>query len=207
MSENLPSDENSGSLFDRVKGILLEPGKEWPKIVAENREPKDIALKYVLILAAIAPICTFIGFQLFGFGVLGVRISGLTGIFLRIAIAAFVINIAMVFVLGFAAKFASKQFGGKDDFPAGFRLAAYSMTAAWVAGIFTLLPQISFLQIVGLYSIYLLYLGAAPVMGVPKEKAAPFTGVVFVIGIVAGVILYTIMQRLAYPSFGNLLLG
>ena len=58
------------------------------------------------------------------------------------------------------------------------KVAAYSFTPAWLAGILSLLPSLSMLGVLaGLYGIYLLYLGLPVLMKVPQEKAAAYTAV------------------------------
>ena len=59
------------NLFERVKGILLNPRAEWAII---EREPGDMAylfMNYVAILAAIPAVCGFIGSSLIGISLPG----------------------------------------------------------------------------------------------------------------------------------------
>jgi hypothetical protein len=69
-----------------------------------------------------------------------------------------------------------------------FKLAAYAATASWLAGVFTLVPGLSFLSILGLYSLYLLYIGAPILMKVPADRALSYTAVVIVVGIVIALV-------------------
>ncbi len=63
------------------------------------------------------------------------------------------------------------------------------MTAAWVVGIFSLIPMLGILGLLGgLYSLYLLYLGLPVLMKAPPEKALAYTAVVILCGIVLSVI-------------------
>src|SRR5262249_20392155 len=50
----------------RIRGILLEPRKEWPLIAAEPTTPASIYTGWVLPLAAIGPVAHLIGFSVFG---------------------------------------------------------------------------------------------------------------------------------------------
>ena len=64
-------DLNSGrslnpTLVTRVKGILLQPKEEWARIDLEPTPIGAIYRQYVLILAAIGPVCGLIGSLLFG---------------------------------------------------------------------------------------------------------------------------------------------
>ena len=51
----------------------------------------------------------------------------------------------------------------------------------------------------GLYSLWLLYTGLAPLMGVPEEKAVPYTAVVLLVAVVL-MIVAAVVAGLAMPS-------
>jgi hypothetical protein len=195
----LPQNENATALIARAKGILLTPSTEWAKIATETDQPKSVFMTYALPLALIGPLANLIGWQLFGFGGMGISIniglvSGLT-----IAVISFVLSLVSLWVIAFAANFISPKFGGRDDFPAAFRLVTYSWTAAWLAGIFGLLPALSVLGILGLYSLYLLFKGATPVMGVPQDKAVGYTVVTVVAAIVAMFVVNVVVGLFTAP--------
>jgi len=185
MEENLPAQSGSPALAARAKAIVMTPKAEWPRIAQERTQPRQVLMSYALPLAAIGPLAGLIGGQLFGVGVLGFRyhpslMSGITS-----AIVAYVMALVSLFVVAFAANFLSPKFGGRDDFAAAFRLVAYSMTAAWLAGIFSLILSLAIIGLIlSLYSFYLFYLGASPVMGVPQDKAVGYTGVTVVVVLV-----------------------
>ena len=71
-----------------------------------------------------------------------------------------------------------------------------SATAGWVAAIFNLIPGLGFLSILGLYSLYLLYLGLPILMKVPEDKSVVYTIVIVVVGAVAGFILSVVVAPL-----------
>ena len=54
------------ALVDRVKNILLTPKTEWQVIDAEPTTVADLYKGYIIPLAAIGPICTAIGWSVFG---------------------------------------------------------------------------------------------------------------------------------------------
>jgi hypothetical protein len=61
------------------------------------------------------------------------------------------------------------------------KVAAYTYTPFFVAGILYLIPSLTPLVIIaGLYGLYLLYLGLPIVMGTPKEKSLAYTIVIIV---------------------------
>ncbi len=163
---------NVAALADRAKNILLEPAKEWDKIAGETPTLQDLFARYVAILAVIPAICGFIGDMAFG---VGIRYA------FRALIMGYVLSFIGPIVGGFAADYLAPQFGGKADRNNAFKLVVYSMTAAWLAGAFAIVPALSILGIAGLYAIYLFYLGATKLMGIPKENAGTFTASVAIV--------------------------
>ncbi|MCT2400671.1 Yip1 family protein [Novosphingobium mangrovi (ex Huang et al. 2023)] len=184
-------------LVERAKAIILKPGTEWPIIADESDTPSSILKGYVLPLAAIGPLATLIGGQVFGYGALFVRyrpslMSGLTS-----AILSYAMAIIGVFVLAWIANMLAPKFAGSENKTGAFKLVAYSMTAGWLAGIFSLIPALSVLGIVGLYSLYLFYVGAPVLMKVPGDKALGYTAVTVLCAIVLGIIASTITASVA----------
>src|SRR5690606_9909088 len=139
---------------------------------------------YIVPLALIGPVATLIGMQIFGINAVFTTIRPSFASSLTMAVTQFVLTIVGVFVLAFVANWLSPKFGGRDDFPAAFRLVAYSMTAAWVGAIFGLVPTLALIgSLIGLYSFYLYYLGAESVMGIPKDKTLTYTVVTVLVAI------------------------
>jgi hypothetical protein len=196
MSDN-PLSTQTSSIVNRAKAIIMSPATEWPKVAAETSSTKDILLKYALPLILIAPVCTFVGSQLFGYGVLGISFKPTIAASLTLAIVSLVSALVSLFVISYVANFLSPKFGGKDNFNDAFKLVAYAMTASWLAGVFGLVPVLGILGLLGLYSLYLFYVGATPVMGVPEDKAVGFTVVTVVIAIVVMLVFNLITGSIA----------
>lgn len=188
---------NSGNLIARVKGILLQPGLEWDVIKAEPASKASITTGYVLILAAIPAIAGFIGSSLIGISLFG--ISSKTPVLAGIVAAVFsyVLSVVGVYVLGFIINALSPSFDGKKDDLAAFKVAAYSGTAVWLAGIFSIIPPLAIFGLLGLYSLYLLYRGLPKLMESPAEKSLGFTAVVVIIAIVVQLVIGAIVGAVA----------
>ena len=60
------------------------------------------------------------------------------------------------FVVGYIIDFLAGTFGARKNLASAMKVSAYAPTAAWLAGVFNILPALSFLSILGLYSLYLL---------------------------------------------------
>ncbi len=104
------------------------------------------------------------------------------------AILSYVLSLVMVFVLGLVIDALAPSFGGEKNPLQAFKLAAYSSTAAWVAGIFGIFPALGILGLLGLYSLYLLYIGLPKLMKSPADKSLGYTAVVVIVMIVCGII-------------------
>jgi len=177
------------SLIDRAKGIILKPVEEWPKIAAETDSQSEILKNYVLPLAAIGPVASLIGGQIFGYGALFVSYRPSIVSSLVTALLSFVLTIVGVFVLAAIADWLAPKFEGQSNKANAFKLVAYGGTAAWLAGIFSLVPMLAVFGLLGLYSLYLFYTGVGPMMAVPEAKRIAYTVVTFL----AAAVLYWIV--------------
>ena len=176
------------NLMDRIKGILLQPKSEWGKIDSEPGDAGFLVSNYVAILAAIAPICTFIGTSIIGIG--GVRLGIGLGLFR--AVVVYVLTLIGFFVVGYIIDFLAGTFGARKDLQSAMKVSAYAPTAAWLAGVFNTLPVLSFLSILGLYSLYLLYTGIAALMKPASNNALIYTIAVIVCAVIVWVVILAI---------------
>ncbi len=172
------------SLQARVKAILVTPRTEWPVIDGESATTGSLYAGYIIPLAAIPAIAAFIGNSLFGVRVLGVSVRVPIGAGLRGAVVSYVLSLLAVWVLAFVIDALAPTFGGTKSPIQALKVAAYSCTAAWLAGIFALVPALAILGLLGLYSLYLLYLGLPVLMKAPQDKAVGYTVVVIVCAVV-----------------------
>lgn len=173
------------SLADRVKNILVQPRDEWGRIDAEPATVGGIFRSYVVPLAAIGPIASFIGQMVFGYSAFGVTFRPSLAFALSGAVAAYLGSVVGVFVMMHVFNALAPNFGGQKSEVQAMKVVAYSCTAAWVAGILALLPALAMIgALLGLYSLYLLWIGAPRLMRVPADKAATYTIVAIVVTIV-----------------------
>ena len=177
------------NLVERVQAVLLKPRETWPVIESEPGDVASIYRNYLVFLAAVPAVAGFIGMSVIGVGVFGSTwrvpiVSGLVNL-----VVGFALTLAMIYVLSLIADALAPSFGGQKNGLNAFKLVAYGATAGLVGGIFNLLPALSMLGLLaGLYSIYLIYLGAPVLMKVPQDKAVAYTAVLIVCGIVAGIV-------------------
>lgn len=188
-------------LFERAKSIVLRPRATWDAIDGEAASIRDLYLHYAMPLAAIGPIAGFLGGQIFGRGqsVLGTVYRPSFSNALFAGVLQYVFALIAVAVLALVINALARQFGTAANQAQAFKLAIYGSTAAWLAGIFQLVPALSVLSIVGLYSLYLILTGLPRLMKVSRDKAlvyAVIAMIVFVmVWIVAGALAAALTPR------------
>ena len=175
-----PISSGTPPLVQRIKDILLKPAQTWEQIDGEPATIKGLYTGYVAILAAIGPVCLLIGQFLFPVTVFGAvyRPSPVGAI--SVAVVSYVLALVGVFVIALIIDALAPTFGGTKNRLQAFKVAVYGSTAAWLAGVFSLVPMLAILAILGLYSLYLFYLGLPRLMKVAQDKALPYTAVVVV---------------------------
>lgn len=196
-------------IVPRVIALLKSPKTEWPVIAAEPTTVGELYKGYIMLLAAVPVVCSFIKSTVIGYGVFGLGSYRMgMGTALTGAIIGYALSLAMIYVLALIIDALAPTFGGEKNRLQALKAAAYSYTAAWVAGIGSLVPGIYLLILIAgaIYSIYLLYLGLPVTMKAPQEKAAGYLALVVVIGIVLSWVIGLVTARVlggsAYMGMG-----
>jgi hypothetical protein len=178
------------AMIERIKGICFKPKTEWDAIAEEETSSVDLFTGYAVPLAAIPPIAGFIGGSLIGRSMPFVgsyRVPMVSG--LVMAVFTFVMALVGVFIVSLIVNALAPSFGAEKNSRQALKIAVYSYTPAWVAGVLQILPMLGLLAVLaGLYGLYLLYLGLPRLMKCPQEKAVGYTAVVVVCAIVLSII-------------------
>lgn len=179
----------------------MAPNQEW-SVIAEEKTPTGLVVtNYILPLAAIGAVAGFIGGSLVGVSVpfLGrIRVPITSG--LMTAVFMFVMAVVGVFVLSLIINALAPTFGAQKNTAQAFKVAVYSYTPAWLAGVFQIIPALAILGILAAcYGLYLLYLGLPRLMQCPKEKAAGYTAVVAVCAIVLSIVVMMVGGLIVAP--------
>ena len=175
-------------LVTRIRGLLRDPRRELPRLIAERGDLKAL-LPTVVILSALGAVVRGLGQALIGtyhapdavlFGMPvggGFRratTAGLVGVPLAIAL-----EVGAWWLFGWLLATTSPQFGGRQDEPAARKAATAIATPIWLAGPFALfdsVPHLGFIaplaHIVGLVYGVLIGVWALPLLlGTPNSKA------------------------------------
>jgi len=176
-------------VIQRARSLLVSPRTEWPVIGAEPATVADLYRGYIMIMAAIPPVCEFVKVSLLGYAWHGFRVyrRGM-GAGLVAAIIEYVISLIAVYVLAVIIESLASNFGGQPNRVQALKVAGYSYTASWVAGFAQILPGLyALFALAGvIYSVFLLYLGLPSTMKVAPEQAGGYTAVIAIIALVVG---------------------
>ena len=178
-------------LAARVKGILLTPSAEWERIEREPTTIGGLFTGYVCILAAIPAVAGLIGGQLFGIGIPGLSVKPGLAFGITSAVMGYVGALLAVFILGMVIDALAPSFGAEKNRVQAFKVAAYSYTASWVAGVLGLIPALGILMLLAaLYGCFLLYLGLPRVMKAPADKAPGYAIVTIIVAVVVSIVIW-----------------
>jgi hypothetical protein len=192
---------DGAGLVDRVQEILLRPKSEWAIIATEPATTRGLFVGYVCVLAAVPAVCALIGGQIFGYNLLLMHIHPTLVYSITSAVVGYVLSLAATFVLAFVIESLAPSFGGEKIRVQAMKVAAYSGTAGWVAGILSFYPGLAIIGgVCGLYGAYLLYTGLPTVMKCPPDKALGYTIVTILCGIVLNIVVAAVMGVVAGPA-------
>ncbi len=169
-------------VIERVKQIILKPRDTWETISKEEITIPDLFKNYLLILAVVPALASFLGrWDSLGFGKSLVN-----------SIIIFLISVTSVWIAGKIISLFAPNFDSLKDDAKGFQVAAYSYTPVLVAGIINLIPPLSHLILffAGLYGLYVLSIGLPIVMETPRHKSFSYTVVI----VVASILIYFIVN-------------
>ena len=151
-------------------------------------------------LAAIGPIAMLVGLSVVG---VQVPFMGTTRLpfssLLSQMLVSYVLGLAGVYVLALIINTLAPTFGGTSNLTQALKVAAYGATAAWVGGVFHLLPALGILGLLAaLYTLYLLYLGLPVLMKSPPERSLGYTASV----VIAAIVLFVVIGAISASFVG-----
>ena len=179
-------------LIARVMDILLRPRATWPQIAVEPTPVTQLLIGYVMPLAAIQAVVSFVRMSLLGVHLpFGATLRTPIAQGLTSAVLGFALALVGVLVLAFIVNVLAPTFKGTRSLRQALNIAAYAVTPAWLGALAGLLPALGTLVglVCGLYAIYLMYLGLPVLMRAPPDKALGYTATVVICSIVLGIVI------------------
>jgi hypothetical protein len=185
------------NIVARARRLITRPREEWVAIAGEPTDMASLFKGYVAPMSAIPVVAGFIGVAVFArtFAAAGLP-SFSFGALLAQSVLSYLVGLLAVWVFGKIVQALAPRFGGTGGELPAMKLAAYSPTAMWLAGVFALVPPLGILAVLGMYSLYILYKGVPVVTRVPEEKALVFTAMLVVCGIALNLLLVLVLLPL-----------
>lgn len=184
------------NLIQRATDITLKPATEWEVIAPETTTTADLYKTYIMPLAAIPVVASFVGMTLIGMSmpfVGHIRTPIVTGV--TTLVLGFLVSLISTFVIAQIINALAPSFGGEKNSMQALKVTAYAFTPAWLAGVLNVIPMLGMLGIfASFYSIYVLYLGLPVLMKAPKDKAVGYTVVSVICAIVLSIVLGVVVS-------------
>ena len=187
------------NIVQRVKDIILKPTDTWAEIKTEQVTIQELYTSYAVILAAIPPIASFIGMSLLGFSMLAVSYRVPLGWGISHALVSYILSLVGLYVVTLIIDALAPNFGSKKNQVNAMKVAVFSWTPSWIAGVLMIIPALSPLaMLLSLYSLYLFYLGLPILMETPKDKAMGY----FIVTILVSIVVFIIIGVISNSLFG-----
>jgi hypothetical protein len=184
-------------IVERAKAMVLSPAAEWRRIEPESGDAGYLFANYAAFLAAIPPICEFLRRGVFGWA--GPRFHHMHhGFFSSLfgGIVHYLVTFAVLYAMAVIIDALAPTFSAFKNQQNAMKLAVYSMTPVWLAGVFALIPGLAFLRLLALlYAIYVFWLGLPILMKSPAGKTGPYALAV----VVSAIILLIVVSAIVGP--------
>jgi hypothetical protein len=174
-------------LYNRTKYFIISPVKAWEGVHSENRPIKDIRGSFFLPLVTLASISSFFGSMFFINTTLKPMYSVLAGL------DTFLFLYLGVYASAFIVKEITRALDLGHDFIVAFKLVAYSLTPIFLTlTISRLMESLLFINLLGLYGLYIFWTGMQEMVNPPEHKKLPM----LIATVVSMVIIFGSLQLL-----------
>ncbi len=180
----------------RLQEVISDPLGTWAKVKAEPSEVKQLYLQYLIVMAIVPGLCTFIGLALFGPMPFGAGI--------KMFLWHVVMTLGGAYLFAMLISAITPTFGGAASVGDALKLLVYSQMPAAAATVLTIIP-ISFLLLIiwlvvllaAFYGLYIFWLGIPIILNVPEERK-----VAFFISLVACALVCGALLSMVGPGMG-----
>jgi hypothetical protein len=183
-----------------IANIILNPVKAWETIDSENRPNKVLRDSLFIPLLILVSISTFIGSLIFA----NTELSAVYSIL--ISVKSFVLWYLTAYSTAYILKEITHPLDLGRDFNISFRLIVYSIIPFILCQVLSgLFESLIFVDIIGLYGLYIFWTGAEKFLNPPQHKKMPMliATTVCLIGIYAvlSIVLNMLTDKVYYSYF------
>jgi len=186
--------------LEGIKNIVLNPVKAWETIDSENKSASKTRDNFFFPLTILVSISAITGSLIYTNATLSPVYS------LFIGIKCFVTLYITVYIGSFIMKEITFPLDLGRDFNLSFRIIVYSLTPLLLCLIISyIFESLLFLDIIGLYGLYIFWTGAEKILNPPQYKKMPLliatTITVAVIYIATNIVLTKLIDKIYFLFF------
>ncbi|RBP04527.1 Yip1-like protein [Roseiarcus fermentans] len=177
-------------VFERARAMILSPAAEWRRIEPEPGDVGFLFSNYAAFLAAIPPVCAFLRHGAFGWGPRLHHVHH--GFFASLfgGIVHYLATFVALYIMAVVVDGLAPNFSTQKNPQNALKLVVYSMTPAWVAGVFVLVPGLGFLRLLALlYAVYVFWLGLPILMKAPPDRTFGYALATVVSAVILSIVL------------------
>ena len=172
-------------LYNRTKYFIINPVKAWEVVHRENRPINFVRGSFFLPLVILVSISSFFGSMFFINTTLKPMYSALT------CINTFLFLFFGAYASAFIVKEITRALDLGHDFVVAYKLVAYSLTPILLTlTISRLLESLLFLNLLGLYGLYIYWRGMEEMVNPPEHKKLPM----IISTVIAMLIIFSLLQ-------------
>jgi len=194
---------NFSLLTSKIKKLLLSPKETWQEIKQEEVSARDLFKNYAIYIALVPALVVFLRYALFGVyvplqGTLRMPIFNA----LLVALVRFGVNLLGLYVVAWLIKQLAIYFDSKVNQVSALKLVVYAVTPLWLIQVFSLVPFLGFLKLLGFYSVYLFYIGLPVLLETPEDRVFIFVfAIFFATLILSGILGIFVGQFVTLPAY------
>ncbi len=172
-------------LYHRTKYFIINPGKAWEVVHREERPMKFVRGSFFMPLIVLVAISAFLGSMFFINTTLKPMYSVLA------AVTTFLFLYLGVYASSFILREIMRALDLGHDFLVAFKLVAYSMAPIFLSlTISRLFESLLFINVLGLYGLYVFWIGMETMVNPPDHKKLPM----LIATVVSMVIIFFLLQ-------------
>ena len=175
-------------MLQHVVGVFTNPKKEWEVVRDAKCTLLECYIKHVLLLAAIPPICAYIGATQVGWTIAGNTFRLTEASTLPMAIGFYLFSLLAIYIMGRAIEWMAHTFDTSVTLDKAILIATQVVTPLFLSGFIALFPIPWLIMLVGIvamgYTVYLMYTGIPIVLDIEPEKGFILASGVLTVGLV-----------------------
>jgi hypothetical protein len=177
-------------MTERIKTLLFNPKAAWEEISQEEISNSKIMWCYFFPLLLIPVIATFVSYGIIGYRVAFFGSVHSVELGIRSAVSILLSSLAGTLISAFIIDALVPSFGSEKNFNKALQLIIYSYTPGLIGGIFYFYYATSLLGLIlGLYGLYLLFLGLKPMMKIADDKQASY----FIVSLMVTIMVFSVL--------------